>query len=265
MKLRGWWQGAATSQMQCWDVEGLPVGADGAKQSQTGTQHVSGSGRHQRPGGDSVGPVSATLAPATQTRKGWTQWSCIHWSQTRDKRGLQGLRLLPEPSILFQTGWHSPRTQLGWECWGASCCGVTPWDPQSSSMRRSWESSGKTAGKTARKTAGKGSALLPAGPWRRLQCQGVGGQLVLLLALDNCALWDSIFWDGAAAGAGVGAVGAVGGSSSVGATGFCLLGFAWRFRVPPGVTDLGIHGLGQSFSHRHRELPLLHPKGNQIF
>lgn len=54
-----------------------------------------------------------------------------------------------------------------------------------------------------------------------------------------------------------------GGSSGRESTGGALLGFVWHLRVPPGVTELGVHGLGQKFSHRHHwELP--HPKGNGI-
>lgn len=100
---------------------------------------------------------------------------------------------------------------------------------------------------------------------------GAGGQLVLLLALDNCALGDSIlgFGMGGAGGrwnrrwrsGGGGDGGLVGGSSGTEGTG----GFAELCAVspcPPGVTQPGIHGLRRGFRHRHRwELPLLHPEG----
>lgn len=59
--------------------------------------------------------------------------------------------------------------------------------------------------------------------------------------------------------------GPVQGSSGTEGTG-CFAGVCLVFPCPPDVTELGIHGFGQSFCHRHhRELPLLHPKGNRVF
>lgn len=74
---------------------------------------------------------------------------------------------------------------------------------------------------------------------------GGWGQLVLLLALGNCALWDSIFRIGkgeAGVAAGARVVVVVGGSSGKGGfAGVCVAS-----PCPLGVTEPGIHGLGRA-------------------
>lgn len=82
----------------------------------TETRHVSGLGRHQRCAGDSAGPdLSCWLQPH---RPGRARHSGVAPTGARHgtRGGPQGLPVPPEPFILLQTGWHSLRTRLGWEC-----------------------------------------------------------------------------------------------------------------------------------------------------
>lgn len=241
------------------------------------------------------GPVGQSRAPDWDTAHFWLgktpevcrgqrwTWICRVGSGHTDQEELDTVELHPLEPDMGQEGpprapcasrtfhpvpdWMAfPKDMVGMGVWGPSCCRLTSWDPQCSSVRRSWERTGKAA----RKRAWKGSALLPEGPRRRLRCRGHGRG-----SLCFCLLWITARFGTQYSGFGMGDAGwllepevvggPVRGSSGTEGTG-CFAGVCLASPCPPSVTEPGIHGLGQSFGRRHHwELPLLHPKGNLVF
>lgn len=102
---------------------------------------------------------------------------------------------------------------------------------------------------------------------------GAGGSLCFCLLWITARLgtqYSDLGWvvPGAAGAGGGGVVVVLGGLWEAPAAQRARGGFAELCVVspcPPGVTQPGIRSLGRGFGHRHRwELPLLHPRGNEI-